>query len=172
MRVAGSALVTDSHAKHEPAPGELVDGSGLARDVPRPPPRERNDFDAQGHAARAHGRGGEDGPRIAGRPCGVALVADVVLEEDAVPPGLFREDCELEQEARITAFAARRQCQPVAHERTLRARDLTEAHILVTPTTPEAAGPGHAHKSALVVSRPRLASADLSATLCAPAGAV
>jgi hypothetical protein len=86
MRVAGSALVTDSHAKHEPAPGELVDGSGLARDVPRPPPRERNDFDAQGHAARAHGRGGEDGPRIAGRPCGVALVADVVLEEDAVPP--------------------------------------------------------------------------------------
>ena len=70
VRVAGIALVTDSHAKHEPALGELVDGSSLARDVPRPPPRERNDFDAQSHAARAHGHGGEDCPRIAGRPCG------------------------------------------------------------------------------------------------------
>ena len=79
MRVAGIALVTDSHAEHEPALGELVDGGGLARDVPRPAPRERNHFDAQGHAARAHGHGGENGPRIAGRPSGVALVADVVL---------------------------------------------------------------------------------------------
>ena len=117
MRVARVALVADAHPQDEAAIRQLVDRSRLACDVPRPAPSQGDDLDAERDPSRADGHRRERRPRVGGRTRRVTLVEDVVLEEDSVPPSLLRQFGELEQEAGVAAFVARRQRQAVAHVR-------------------------------------------------------
>src|SRR6266540_4717956 len=102
-RLAG---VAQADAEDHPSAGELVDSGCLARDVPRAPARERRDLGAEPDPRGARGDRGEGDPGVARRGRGIALVADVVLEEEAVPPGRLAPLAELGEEARIAALAA------------------------------------------------------------------
>jgi hypothetical protein len=102
------ADVTEPDTQHGSAFGELIDGGDLARDVPRPPARERSHLDTEDEPARAHGNSREHWPRRTGRHRRVALVEDVVLGKDSLPARRLRALRELDEEPRVAALPARR----------------------------------------------------------------
>src|SRR5262249_32523689 len=123
VRVAGVALVADPGADDEPTARERINRQRFACDLPRASPRQGDDLDAEGHALRPHGDRCENDPRVAGRSRRIALVTDVVLEENAVPACLLGQHRELEEKRRVAAGAASGEGDPVLHADTLRAAE-------------------------------------------------
>src|SRR5207247_10141042 len=79
--------IAESDAEDQAPAGELVDAGRLPREVPRPPACERRHLDADPHALGRDSDRRERDPRVAGRNPAIALIEDVILEEDAVPSG-------------------------------------------------------------------------------------
>jgi hypothetical protein len=99
------AHITEADAENRTALGELIDGGDLARNIPRPPARQRRHLDTKDEPARANCDRCEHRPRRACRHFRIALIEHVVLREDPVPASRLRTLRKLDEEAWVAALA-------------------------------------------------------------------
>ena len=120
-RVAEQAEVavsgrTQADAEYGPAPGQQVERDGLARQHPRPAPRDGRDHGADHQPLGTGGDDREHRPRVHDRRAeAVVGPGDVVPQEEAVEPGLLRLDGQADKVGGIVSEAGSRDRPADAH---------------------------------------------------------
>ena len=107
-------LRAETRPDDEPAAGENVERSGLARHLPGPPAGERSDEHADPDALRGRRDGSGGDMRVGRGPAGLAI-HDVIPQEDAVPAGALGGARELEEQGRIAVVTDVREAHAAAH---------------------------------------------------------
>ncbi len=106
-RLAGQERITgipDPHPENDPASRKVVQGNGFSSQLPRMAARYRRHRGTEGERRRRARHCGQADPRVVRRLCDLALVDEVVLQEDRVPAAVLRHPCELGQAAWIAAW--------------------------------------------------------------------
>jgi hypothetical protein len=97
VQVGGPA---DAHARYDPAPGEVVEGDGLASEGGGPAAGEESDHGPEADPLGDLGHRSEGDPGVGDEPRPV-VGADVVLEKEAFPPGRLCATGKVEQVAGV-----------------------------------------------------------------------